>query len=258
MGHQKAAFEILVKLFTPQTVMNTALGRACLRWYFRFDNMIALFGGFPTTVSRSWITAMTSFYNTQAISYPHDLRWKLDVRQVQFLQLTYDMALLYAKGSRGQTTADEFQSQHSEIERKLQSWKDSWDPNLTDERFLVKDFPWRRPLDPDDIVDPYAPGVLYNPPLFNTTVLTAEWKAVCIMHKCQTPGITMEELEDEVSSLAYSICQTNEAVQRWPLTPPGTVSALMQCVSLATLFLPQDTRHQTWCRRKFALMEQLG
>ncbi|TQS33230.1 hypothetical protein Golomagni_06432 [Golovinomyces magnicellulatus] len=258
MGHQKAAFEILVKIFTPQTVMHTALGRMCLRWYFRFDNMIALFGGFPTTISRSWISAMVGFFDDQTIQYPHDIRWKIDARQAHFLQLTYDMALLYAKGSRGQATAEEFEAQHKDIENKLQFWKASWDPQLTDGHYTVSDFPSRRPLGADNIVDPYLPGVIYNAPLFNTTVITAEWQAVRIMHKCQKPNMTLEELGDEVSSLTYSICQTIEALQHWHLTPPGTLSSLMQCVSLAALFLPQDKRHKTWSRRKFAQMEQLG
>lgn len=52
LGHQKAAFEILTYLYTPETVMQTEIGRCALKWYSRFDVFGSLMGGFETVLSR--------------------------------------------------------------------------------------------------------------------------------------------------------------------------------------------------------------
>lgn len=258
MGHQKAAFEIITNLFKPANIMQTPLGRMSLRWYFRFDNSIALLGGFPTMISRDWIVAMVDFFKHQSRQQPGDLRWKLDARQANLLAITYEMSLLYARASRGQIRPDDFTTQHNDIRERLFNWKESWDPQLIDPQYCVAEYPWSLPLDAMDIVDPYVAGVLYKPPLLNTTIITAEWHAVVTMHQCQKPDITVEALSEDVISHAYAICQTVETLQRCPVTPPGVLPGLLPSLSLAALFLPQDEKHHTWLRQKFALMESLG
>ncbi|KAJ6444519.1 C6 finger domain-containingprotein [Purpureocillium lavendulum] len=197
MGHQKAALEIITKVFAPDTVMHNPVGRACLNWYSR---------------------------QTQAAAEPDEVRWKVDERSAKLRMISYDMSML-------------------QITQRLSHWKSSWDPALTDPAYLVTDFSYRGPYDPDDIVDPYKEGVLFKPPLFTSTLITAEWHSIVIMHLSQSTDTPQSQLFEEMGKHAYVAC---------------AMISLQPCISIAALFLPQDMRHQMWIRRKFALLDILG
>lgn len=258
MGHQKAAFEIITKMFTPQTVMQTPMGRMCLSWYARFDNFVALMGGFPTDLPREWFTAMVSFHQSQMTANPDAIRWKIDERSARLRLISYDMSIVFARGSRGQISPEEFVQEHDKLSERLMSWKNTWDPALSDANYLVTEFTHRQPLDPDDFVDPYAPGILYDFPLFSSTVISAEWHSIMVMHKCQSSSTSPEILFADLRSHAYATCRYFETLEFWPSTPKGTMVLMQAGIAIASLFLPQDSRHQMWLRRKFAFLENMG
>lgn len=258
MGHQKAAFEIITKLFTPQTVMQNSVGRMCLSWYARFDNFVALMGGFPTDLPREWFSAMVAFNQAQMTANPESLRWKSDERSARLRLITYDMSIVFARGSRGQLSPMEFTGEHDRLSERLMDWKNTWDPELSDSTYLVTDFRHRQPLDPDDFVDPYSPGILYEPPLFNSTIASAEWHSIMIMHKCQSSSTPPEVLFADLRSHAYATCRYFETLEYWPSTPKGALVLMQAGIAIASLFLPQDDRHQMWLRRKFAILENMG
>lgn len=258
MGHQKAAFEIITKLFNSQTVMQTPMGRMCLSWYARFDNFVALMGGFPTDLPREWFTAKAEYYRSQMEANPDAIRWKLDNSSARLRIIGYDMSILFARGSRGQISHEQFIVEHDQITEALVDWKTNLDPAVLDPKYLVTDFSYRRPPDPDDIVDPYCPDILYDFPLFTTTLLRAEWNSIMIMHKCQSSGMRPDILFAQLRHHAYRTCQYFETIEFWPKTPPGVLILVQACIAIATLFLPQDARHHMWIRRKFALLERMG
>ncbi|KAF7546511.1 hypothetical protein G7Z17_g8396 [Cylindrodendrum hubeiense] len=258
MGHQKAAFEILTSMFTPQTIMQTPMGRMCLQWYARFDSFIALMGGFPTDLPREWFTAMVEFHQSQVITYPEEMRWRIEEWSARLRLISYDMSILFARGSRGQITPEQFAVEHDQMTNLLVEWKETRDPALSDTRYLVTEFPTPRPSDPDDIVDPYTPGILYEYPLFTTTILCAEWNSIMIMHKCQSSTMPPEMLFAELGQHAYMACQYFESLEYWPFTPKGVLILTQASIAIAALFLPQDARHHMWFRRKFALLETMG
>lgn len=258
MGHQKAAFEIITKIFSPQTVMQTPTGRMCLTWYIRFDNFVALMGGFPTDLPREWFSNVVSYHQAQGAANPEALRWKMDERTARLRVITYDMSILFARGSRGQIAPGDFNAAHDQLTRRLEEWKNTWDPALTDPRYLVTEFPHKRPTDPDDIVDPYSPGILYDFPYFGSTVIMAEWHSIMIMHKCQSSNTPKPQLFMSLQTHAYATCQYFETLEYWPSTPKGTMITVQACIAIAALFLPQNAQHHSWFRRKFALLETLG
>ncbi|KAM4056853.1 fungal specific transcription factor [Hirsutella rhossiliensis] len=258
MGHQKAAFEIITEIFEPETVMHTAVGRACLNWYSRYDSYVAIMGGFPTELSREWFDCMTEYSQSQVTASPDDLRWRIDDRSARLRSISYDMSMLYARGSRGQISLQDFCREHQRVTRKLHEWRSSWDPALMDPKYLVTDFYYRKPLDPGDIVDPYKPGVLFKPPLFTTTLIAAEWHSIMIMHLSQAANMPPSQLFVKFGEHAFAACQYFESVEFWPSKPKGSMVSLQPCISIAALFLPQDSKHQMWIRRKFACLDILG
>ncbi|RFN51264.1 transcription factor [Fusarium flagelliforme] len=242
MGHQKAAFGIITSIFTPQTVMRTPVGRMCLSWYARFDSFVALMGGFPTDLPREWFQAMLDFYKSGVAANPEEVYWKIDEWSAQLRLISYDMSILFARGSRGQISPEDFIKEHELINQRLIDWKEKRDPALQDSKYLVRDFPPPETLDPEDFVNPYTVGILYERPLFDVTVL------------CMRP----DQLFADLNRHAYRTCQYFETLEFWPSTPRGVLVLIQACIAIAALFCPQDARHHMWFRRKFALLETMG
>lgn len=256
MGHQKAALEIITHIFDPVTAMDSVVGRMCLNWYSRYDNYVAIMGGFPTGLKREWFEATMQYCQVrEAANQPDQLRWSIDHRSARLRLITFDMSMLYA----GRLAPEAFVREHTRLIHELDEWKRGWNPALTDPAYLVADLSHHaRPLGPADIVDPYKPGMLFHPPLFTTTLITAEWHSIVIMHLSQAAKTPPTPLLVKCREHAYAACQYFEAVERWPDSPPGALVSLQPCISIAALFLPHDNRHQMWLRRKFALLDTLG
>lgn len=258
MGHQKAAYEMLTHLFTPETASQSPLGRMVISWYGRFDVFIAIMGGFPTMLPREWFTIFVEFCDKQATIDEDNLHWKMEAESGRLRVISREMSTLFARGSRGQISPEDFATEHERILKALHDWKDGWDHALTDPSKFVTDFSHARALTEDDIVNPFVPGVLYDYPVFSTTLLTSEWNSTTMMHKCQSPTTQREALYAELKDHAYAICQIFEAVEYWPAKPKGSLILIQACIALSALFLPQDPKHHMWIRRKFALIETMG
>ncbi|KAI0899687.1 hypothetical protein F4806DRAFT_492681 [Annulohypoxylon nitens] len=258
MGHQRAAFEILSRLFTPQTIMNSPTSRIMLTWYIRFDVFVGMLGGFETNLPRQWFSNVVQYSREQVEKDPQNIGWKTELHASALRLISRDMSILYAKGGRGEFSGEEFAVEHDRITKRLYEWKATLDPTLTDPNFLVTDFPYRVPLNEDNIVDPYKPGHLYRFPLFSTTMLTAEWHSILVMHKSQEAFALQQKPSEELSTLAHNICEIFEGVQLYPSAPNGALIPIQACLAIAALFLPRENRYHMWLRRKYALLESLG
>ena len=120
------------------------------------------------------------------------------------------------------------------------------------------EFQHKVPLTEENIIDPYKPGHLYHFPLFSTTMLTAEWHSIVVMHKSQEAFALQQKPSEELNTLAHNICEIFEGVQLWPSAPNGALIPIQACLAIAALFLPRETRYYMWLRRKYALLESLG
>ncbi|KAK3390907.1 hypothetical protein B0H63DRAFT_125709 [Podospora didyma] len=258
MGHQKAAFEILTQLFTPQSIMQTPMGRMILRLYCRFDVFIGIMGSFETTLPRVWFSTAIEYYDSRASAEPDNLGWKIEACGARLRLISMEMSLLFGKGAKQEVTEDEYVAEHQRLADALDDWKDGWDPAMKDPRYLVTELAGGNTPDPDDIVNPYAPGVLFGSPLFASTILTCEWHSIALMHGSQSASELSEDVRGELMEHAYAICQICEAVEFWPSSPAGSLIILHPCIAIAALFVRRDTRHHMWIRRKFALLEVMG
>jgi hypothetical protein len=258
MGHQRAAFEILTRLFTPQIIMQTPTGRMTLTWYTRFDTFVGIMGSFQTALPREWFSTSIEYWATQAAAEPENLTFKIEQRTARLRAISMEMSILFSKGARSELAGDEYFAEHRRLSAELHSWRNEWDATLNDPAMMVTDFDYKRQLGANDIVNPYAPGVLYRPPLFVSTILTCEWHSMVVMHESQKASGPGGELPSAVADHAYSICQIFEAVELWPMAPSGSLITIQSCLAIAALFVPRDARHHNWIRRKFALLETMG
>ncbi|KAI2469381.1 hypothetical protein F4781DRAFT_431428 [Annulohypoxylon bovei var. microspora] len=258
MGHQRAAFEILTRLFTPQTIVNSPTSRMLLTWYIRFDVFVGMMGGFETNLPRQWFSSVVQHCREQVEKDPQNIGMKMELHASALRLISRDMSILYAKGGRGELSVEDFAVEHDRITKRLYEWKANLDPALTDPNFLVTDFQHKIPLNEDNIIDPYKPGHLYHFPLFSTTVLTAEWHSILVMHKSQEAFALQQKPSEELNTLAHNICEIFEGVQLWPSAPNGALIPIQACLAIAALFLPRENRYHMWLRRKYALLESLG
>lgn len=259
MGHQRAAFEVVNQLFTPQTAMQTPIGRATLTWYVRFDVFVGIMGNFETALPRDWFTAAVEHYRAQAESEPDNVVWKIEERSARLRLISMEMSILFGKGARGDLAGDDYFAEHQRLLQELHDWRDSWDPSMTDPDFLVPDFTTNEPAPPSAVVQPFTPGILYRPPLFASTLLTCEWHSIVLMHGSQ--ALTGAGAGSQFAALAkhaLSICHIFETVERWPSKPKGSLISIHACIAIATLFVPRQPQYHNWIRRKFALLESKG
>ncbi|SPQ23569.1 8831b7e2-909d-4446-a1f8-2443dc46b33e [Thermothielavioides terrestris] len=258
MGHQKAAFEVLTNLFTPQSAMQTPVGRAAVTWYARYDVFIGIMGNFGTSLSREWFLAAVEHYESRAAAEPQNVGWKIEACSARLRLVSMEMSLLYAKGAKQEVTEEEYTAEHCALSAALDDWKNGWDPALTDAAFLVTNFPGSQAAESDDAANPFGPGALFRAPLFASTLLTCEYHSVALMHASQSAAKLTEDDRSRLMERAHAICQICGTVELWPQSPPGSLIILHSCLAIAALYMRPDARHHLWVRRKFAVLETMG
>lgn len=258
LGHQKAAFEILTKLYTPQTVMQSEMARMVLGWYMRFDVFASLMGGFETVLSRDWFAYAEDFLRQKGTIEPLTLSWKIEHIISQTRLIAVDMSILFTKMGKGEILHAQFVRENEIIGKRIQEWKTKMSPSLQDSRYFISDFSGARALDPDDIVNPYLPATIYSGPLWNVNLCVMDWHSLDLMHEYQTSLLMGTPPSPDLQRNAYASCQLLEAVEFWPGSPQGSLVACQASLGISCLFLPRDEKHAMWGRRKLAKIESHG
>jgi len=257
MGHQKAAFEVLTQLFTPQTIVQTSLGRMVLRWYSRFDVFIGIMGSFPTSLPRTWFSTMAEYCSAQSAADPGNIVWKIEACDARLRLISMEMSLLFGKGASQEATQEEYTVEHRRLTGALNAWKGLWEATLNDPAHLVMDVKAEHDAGLDSIVKA-APGVLFRPPLFAATILNCEWHSISLMHGSQSASESSDETRAGLVEHANAICRTCATVEGWPLSPGGSLIILHPCLAIAALFVQPDATRYMWIRKKLALLEVMG
>ncbi|MCJ1306133.1 hypothetical protein MMC08_008951 [Hypocenomyce scalaris] len=258
LGHQKAAYEMLLELYTPETIMATEVRRMILCWYGRFDVFAGIMSGYGTVLSREWFYAYEQYYVGQWLQSPNDIDSHIEAAIASQGLIATDMTLLFSKLPRGEITVPNFMMENQIISERIRTWKKELDPLLNLSGYLITSFEGARPREPDDIVDPYIPGTVYKGPLWTVNFMLLAWYAVDLMHKYQTALMLQQQPPAELVNLALEQCRLFEAIEYWPGSPPGSMLVAGASVAMASLFLPKDEKHSMWCRRKFAMIENMG
>ncbi|ESZ95495.1 hypothetical protein SBOR_4149 [Sclerotinia borealis F-4128] len=258
LGHQKAAYEILIDLYVPQTIVETDMGRALFSWYTRFDVMAGIMGGFDAAIPREWFSYSQEYFENQIAKDPISLGWRIEHQLSTMRLVGKDMSTLFAKKGRGEITHEQFVIENTKITQRMKDWKENMDPTLLDRRFLVMDFSPTQNHS-GSLFDPYIPGVIYSGPLWVINVDLMDWHGMFLMHGLHTAQAmqTMPDLQ-HMSSLAEDFCQLYEAIMHHPETPKGSAVGLQGGLGIAAFFLPKDEAHTMWMRRKLATIESQG
>lgn len=245
------------ELLTPESANLNELHSNIFLWYSRFDVVAGILAGTETILSRDWYVAKEEYDAEQAALYPDDPTKRLALVGSMNRRFGLDMASLYAKLSRGMIPMDEFVAQNEQLGQSMERSK-SMVSHFDDSEYIVRSYPHQQPLTEDDFVDPYMPGGMRLGPLWEFNYALIDLLATETMYKYQTMLALKQPLLPDLSKLAFEIVRLIETIDRWPDKENGYCFAFKNSIGMASLFLPRDSRHQMWTRRKFALMEQNG
>ena len=265
VGHHGAAHQMLLSMYKPDptggpgSIMETETSRNIFSWYTRFDVIAGLLGGNETILDRHWYVVCQDWY---ASHVDEDDMEDVDSR---FQALTagnrligMDMASLFSRMGRGQITVEAFKTQNEELRQRL-GWVKSEAQKLNDAYYTVTDFPWRKPLTMEDIVDPYISGGLFEKALWHLNFVWIDWYAIELMHQYQTSMILQQPVPvEKLQPLALEQCRIYEAINRYPYAPEGAILGGHASLGLAIVFLPKDQRHIDWARRRLYEIERRG
>ena len=259
LGHQRAAYEMLLELHTPQTIMQTEARRKILGWYARFDLFAGIMSGCETVLSRDWFRASEQYYKQLVIQDRTNIHNRIEANIAGHRLMAMDMALLFSKLPRGLISIDEFVRENQQISDAIAAgMADLEDITANQRHHLVTSFEGAPERDPDDIVDPYKPGGLYSGPLWTINYLLLDYHAVHTVQQYQSALMLQLQAPPDLPSRALEQCRIFEAIERWPGSPPAAILPAQASLGVAGLFLPKDERHSMWCRQKLAKVESLG
>lgn len=247
-----------------------------LGWYTRFDLYGALIGGYRSTLPEAWI------------KYPHDYnvqmaesvlgmkdvdestfyRLKINKAVTQLRTVSFELANLTSDITKGRISWEQFLVEEKKLAVRIDAWETGMDPDLLNTNFAVTDFTGAPPRDPDDIVDPYEPGLLLRGELWPMNILRQDHLGVMIMLKylnfnfAQAMGLPSgKEGSPEhkaLQGIAHRTCQFFEAIEYWPGSPKGSVIASQACLGIAPLLLPKEPKYMNWFKKKMAVVECNG
>jgi hypothetical protein len=258
MSHQMAAYQILTDLYSPQEIVRNDDSRTILQWYIHFDVFAGMLSGNGTILPRKWFVVCHEWDLQQIKLKPDDVELKYRECCSRSRLLAADVALMFARKSRNDITEEDFNAESKAIDKELRSWETNLDPILRDPSKLITNYPDAPPRDPEDIVDPYEPNIIFDDELFGTNYITLQFLGLDLMFQYQLSGAQGEPRFPELQQLALRMCQLVEAIQHHRTTPESALLAIQASLAVATTFLPRDEKHNMWSRRKLATVEALG
>ena len=262
VGHHRAALTMVRDIFTPESMMETDLGRRIFSWVARLDVMAGLMAGSETRLDRQWFEANYTWYGRQV---EHDPESDVDIENTlaYFVSanrlIGMDLAALFARFGKREISIETFQQENAEINGRVGTMKRQIEL-FNDDYYRVQEFPVAktRPLNANDIVNPYAPGGLFKDVLWAMNFMWIDWYSIELLQRYQTAVMLQQPTPPELEQISLEQCRIYEAMERWPDAPHGSILGAHAPLGLATVFLKKDPRHIMWARRKFAAVERLG
>ncbi|EUC36145.1 hypothetical protein COCCADRAFT_88870 [Bipolaris zeicola 26-R-13] len=256
MGHQKAAFDMLTRLFTPQSITKSDFLSKVLLWYIRFDLFVGFQSGGEATLGREWYEAAHESYVQKVKENPDDLGMKYEERFAYSRLVAKDSNDLFARTGKGLLSPQEFMTQLPALQERMESLPQGIPQVLLDPSHKVHSIPGTP--DPDDITNPYEPDVIWGGPLWTTNFLYMDIWGLQFMYAISSSMALKQPIDPEYNKLAFRAVQMFEAMCAYPDAPPGALLEAQVSFAIAVLFLPKDQKTMQWIRRTFTKIEASG
>jgi hypothetical protein len=256
MGHQKAAFDMLNRLYTPKSITQSDFLLKVSLWYIRFDLFVGFQSGGEAVLSRDWFEAVHECYVQKVRENPDDLGVIYEERFAYSRLVAKDSNDLFARTQKGLISPQDFMAQLPVLRERVESLRKDIPTELLNPLHQVQDMPGTP--DPDDIVNPYEPNVMWGDPLFTTNFLQLDIWGIVFMFNISEAMALRKPFSPETTKEAYKAVQLFEAMCAYPGSPRGMLIEAQVSFAIAFLFLPKDQRTTQWCRKAFAKIEASG
>lgn len=257
IGHHRAAHQLLIKLYNPQTIVETEVGRQIFGWHSRYDVMVSLMTANATVLDREWYVEYQRYHDGQVDPDDADIENNIAAACAELRCVAVDIAAICSKLSDGSPDVERITEGREEVRQAIFRVRERIEA-LNDDYYTAQEFPDRRPLTDEDIVDPYQPGGLFVDVFWPLNHLWVDWYALYQMFSLSMMTILQEPLPPQMEALSLDQCRILGAIERWPHSPPGSLLRCHESLVIAAVFLKKDTRHNMWCRRKLAAVSRQG
>jgi hypothetical protein len=256
MGHQKAAFDMLTRLYTPQSITQSDFLLKVSLWYIRFDLFVGFQSGGEAVLSRDWFEAVHECYKQKVRDNPDDIGMRFEERFAYSRLVAKDSNDLFARTQKGLISPQDFMMQLPILREQVESLSKNTPVELLDPDHKVKNMPGTP--DPDDIVDPYEPDLIWSDNYYTTNFLKLDIWGIVFMFNISEAMALRKPFGPELTTEAYKAVQVFEAMCTYPESPKGMLLEAQVSFAIAFLFLPKDQKTTQWCRRTFAKIEASG
>lgn len=256
MGHQKAAFELLTRLYTPETITKSDFLVKVLLWYVRFDLFVGFQSGGEAVLGREWYEAVHNCYVQKVRDDPDNIEMKYEERFAHSRLVAKDSNDLFARTGKGLISPQDFMAQLPLLRERVESLRQNLPSALTDPSQMVHSIPGTP--DPDDIVNPYEPDIIWGGQLWTTNYLNLDLWGIQFMFAISSSMALKQPLDSEWSKEAYKAIQMFEAMCAYPDAPLGSQLEAQVSFAISVIFLPKDPKTIMWVRRTFAKIEASG
>lgn len=258
MGHQRAAYQILTDLFTPQTILQDETRRKIITWYIRFDLFAGIMSGDETTLGREWFAASAAFYKRQTQDKPKNLGARFEYYFATTRLLATDVNVLFAGKAKNNISDEAFAAGVEAMSKEFAEFGHKIETAFTDSACFVTSFPDSLPLGEEDLFGFRDQKFLYSDELATMNFVLLDHWAIDLMFKYQLGMASGQPPSPELTQIAMKKCKMFDAIQ---YGGQGGATAILGCqasLGIMSLFLPKDEKYTRWSQRKFARIEQLG
>jgi len=256
MGHQKAAKEMLTRLYTPQSITQSDFLLKVSLWYIRFDLFVGLQSGAEAILSHDWYVAVHEHFKRKCREYPDDLNLKYEERLSYTRLVAKESSDFFALKGKGLLSDEEFMEQLPQLGRRVHNLEKDIDPVLLDPTKKVQKIPGSP--GPDSIVNPFEPNLIWGGNYFTSNYLLLDTLGIIFMYNVSSSLALRKPFEPEMTQKAFRAAQLFEAIRNYPEAPPGTIIESQATFAIASLFLPKDPKTVQWCRHTLAKVESAG
>jgi hypothetical protein len=256
MGHQKAAFDMLTRLYTPKSITQSEFLLKVSLWYIRFDLFVGFQSGGEAVLSRDWFEAVHECYVQKVRDNPDDLGAKYEERFAYSRLVAKDSNDLFARTQKGLISPQDFMAQLPVMRERIDGLHTSIPAELLNPEHKVTNMPGSP--DPDDIVNPHEPDLIWTDPFYTTNFLKLDIWGIEFMFAVSEAMALRKPFSPETTKEAYKAVQFYEAMCAYPDSPKGMMLEAQVSFAIAFLFLPKDQKTTQWCRRTFAKVEAAG
>ncbi|CAI6337554.1 unnamed protein product [Periconia digitata] len=256
MGHQKAAYDMLVRRYSPETIVQSNFLLKIVLWYIRFDLFVGFQSGGEAVLSREWYVAVHERYMQRKAENPDSLQLRYEERFAYTRVIAKDVHDLFLRKGRGQMSDEETMQQFAVMDGKLRNLDENIDPELMDTNKKIKRLQGNP--DPNGIFNGSEPNVIWGGEYYMSNFVLLDLYGILFMYHLSISMAMRKPFEPDMVQKAYQTAQMFEALCQLPNAPPGAIFEAQATIAIAMLFLPKDPTTRDWCRRSFVKIESSG